>query len=224
MAQTVKHLPTVQETQVQSLGWEDLLEKEWQPTPVFLPGKSHTRRSLVGYSPWGHRVRHNWVTSLSLSLSKLEVWSQMEDYLPWDTIIHLNQNWVSGKDLGCSEEQRWKEEMYVAQKLLAGSQWASGLSVNLNISKYQYHFFSLQTNSTLFLSLCSETVIYFSVLWLIFLYVCKIEIHTKENFYYVFLLLYRIIYVCLYQFDYITVFLLSHMLFEGLGTLFFFWF
>ena len=28
MAQTVKCLPTMQETQVQSLGWEDLLEKE----------------------------------------------------------------------------------------------------------------------------------------------------------------------------------------------------
>ena len=25
------------------------------PTPVFLPGKSHGRRSLVGYSPWGHK-------------------------------------------------------------------------------------------------------------------------------------------------------------------------
>ena len=27
--------------------------REWQPTPVFLPGKSHGRRSLVGCSPWG---------------------------------------------------------------------------------------------------------------------------------------------------------------------------
>ena len=27
---------------------------EWQPTPVFLPGKSHGQKSLVGYSPWGH--------------------------------------------------------------------------------------------------------------------------------------------------------------------------
>ena len=26
---------------------------EWQPIPVFLPGKSHRQRSLVGYSPWG---------------------------------------------------------------------------------------------------------------------------------------------------------------------------
>ena len=29
---------------------------------VFLPGKSHGQRSLVGYSPWGHRrLRHNFV-------------------------------------------------------------------------------------------------------------------------------------------------------------------
>ena len=30
-----------------------ILEKEWQPTPVFLPGESHRRRSLVGYGPRG---------------------------------------------------------------------------------------------------------------------------------------------------------------------------
>ena len=29
--------------------------RKWQPTPAFLPGKSHGQRSLVGYSPWGHR-------------------------------------------------------------------------------------------------------------------------------------------------------------------------
>ena len=28
--------------------------RQWQPTPVFFPGKSHGRRSLVGCSPWGH--------------------------------------------------------------------------------------------------------------------------------------------------------------------------
>ena len=30
-----------------------LWRRKWQPTPVFLPGKSHGQRSLVGYSPWG---------------------------------------------------------------------------------------------------------------------------------------------------------------------------
>ena len=28
---------------------------KWQPTPVFMPGKSHELRSLVGYSPRGHK-------------------------------------------------------------------------------------------------------------------------------------------------------------------------
>ena len=29
--------------------------RKWQPTPVFMPGKSHGPRSLVGYSPWDHK-------------------------------------------------------------------------------------------------------------------------------------------------------------------------
>ena len=36
-------------------GSEDPLEKEWQLTPVFLPGIFHGQRSLVGYSSWGHK-------------------------------------------------------------------------------------------------------------------------------------------------------------------------
>ena len=51
MAQTVKRLLTTRETRVRSLGWEDPLEKEIA-TPVLLPGKSHGRRSVIGYSPW----------------------------------------------------------------------------------------------------------------------------------------------------------------------------
>ena len=39
--------------------------RKWQPTPVFLPGKSHGQRSLEGYSLWGRkRVRHDLVTKL----------------------------------------------------------------------------------------------------------------------------------------------------------------
>ena len=32
-----------------------ILRREWQPTPVFLPGEFHGQRSLAGYSPWGHK-------------------------------------------------------------------------------------------------------------------------------------------------------------------------
>ena len=54
-AQTVKHLPTMRETWVQSLVGKISWRRKWQPTPVFLPGKSPRWRSLVGYSPWGHK-------------------------------------------------------------------------------------------------------------------------------------------------------------------------
>ena len=37
--------------------------KKWQPSPVFLPGKSHGQRSLAGCSAWGHkRVGHDLAT------------------------------------------------------------------------------------------------------------------------------------------------------------------
>ena len=39
----------------QSLGREDAWRREQQPIPVFLLGKFHGQRSLVGYSPWGHK-------------------------------------------------------------------------------------------------------------------------------------------------------------------------
>ena len=42
----------MQEIQVQSLGWEDPLEKKIATHSRILPGRSHGQRSLVGYSPW----------------------------------------------------------------------------------------------------------------------------------------------------------------------------
>ena len=56
MAQQVKNPPAMQETQeVKVLPWVGKIpwRTEWQPTPVFLPGASHGRRNLVGYSSWG---------------------------------------------------------------------------------------------------------------------------------------------------------------------------
>ena len=43
------------DTQIPSLGWEGPLEKEWLPTPVFLPREFYGQRSLVGSSPWSHK-------------------------------------------------------------------------------------------------------------------------------------------------------------------------
>ena len=44
----------IQKTQVRSLGSGRFPgRRKWQPTPEFLPGKSHGQRSLAGYSPRG---------------------------------------------------------------------------------------------------------------------------------------------------------------------------
>ena len=51
----VKHLPTVGETQVLPLSWEDPLEKKMATTLVFLPGKFYGQGNLAGYNPWGRK-------------------------------------------------------------------------------------------------------------------------------------------------------------------------
>ena len=51
----IKNLPAMQETQVQSLGWEGPLEKGMATPPVFLPGEFQGQRSLANYSPWDHK-------------------------------------------------------------------------------------------------------------------------------------------------------------------------
>ena len=53
MAQTVKHLPIVWQTRVQSLGWEDLLEKEMATHSSVLAWRIPGMGSLVGCGLWG---------------------------------------------------------------------------------------------------------------------------------------------------------------------------
>ena len=55
VAQMVKNLPAVWETQVQSLGQEDPLEEEMATHSSSLAWKIPWIRSLAGYSPWGHK-------------------------------------------------------------------------------------------------------------------------------------------------------------------------
>ena len=40
--------------------------RKWQSTLVFLPEESHGQRNLASYSPWGHRVGHDWTTNTLL--------------------------------------------------------------------------------------------------------------------------------------------------------------
>ena len=55
VAQKVKRLPAMQETWVWFLGQEDPLEKGMATHSSILAWKIHGLKSLVGYSPWGHK-------------------------------------------------------------------------------------------------------------------------------------------------------------------------
>ena len=69
VAQLVKNLPLQCrrpefDPWVRKIPWR----RKWQPTQVFLPGKFHRQRSLVSYSPWGHKELD---MSEQLSLKKI---------------------------------------------------------------------------------------------------------------------------------------------------------
>ena len=105
MAQWVKNLPAMQETQIQvrSLGLEDPLEEEVATIPVFLPGKSHGQRSLVGYSSKGWTAkRWTWLSDwadIRRNPSKSKVFKKTT----WNMDIHplilmdfsINGSWLA---------------------------------------------------------------------------------------------------------------------------------
>ena len=66
------------ETQVQSLVRKISGRRKWQPTPVFLPGKSQGQRSLVDYSPWGHKESDTteWLNLPSYNATVWDTWQR----------------------------------------------------------------------------------------------------------------------------------------------------
>ena len=72
VAQTVENLPAMQETRVRSLGWENPLEKGMATCSSILPGKSHGRRSLAGYSSWSCKELDMTVRANTFTLCKAQ--------------------------------------------------------------------------------------------------------------------------------------------------------
>ena len=78
--QILYQLSYLQETRVQSLDGEDPWRREWQTTPVFLPGECHGQRRLAGYCPW--------VT---------KSWTQLSGYqILYESVIHFELIFVMG--------------------------------------------------------------------------------------------------------------------------------
>ena len=81
MVQNLPAMQGTQETQVQSLGGENPMEKEMAPHSSILPGKSLGQSSLVGYSPWGlERGGHNLATKQHLNHIPVDGLSCSQDF------------------------------------------------------------------------------------------------------------------------------------------------
>ena len=85
------------QSQVRKIPWR----RKWRPTPAFLPGKSWGERSLVGFSPCGHRVRHALGTKhvLLCTLSQHQMFA-----LLW--LVGLERD----REIQCSSLQKWKRK------------------------------------------------------------------------------------------------------------------
>ena len=65
------------------VGWR----RKWQPTPVSLPGESHGRRSLVGYSPQG-RKELDTTEQLHLSVRRIAIPAFLCFPFAWNIFFH----------------------------------------------------------------------------------------------------------------------------------------
>ena len=91
----VMNLPTVQWTQVWSLNWEDPWRKEWQPSPVFLPGEFHGQSSVVGYSPWCCKElgTTEWLTLSLFIIQRSTKWNKKKTKKPHHLLTLRYTKW-----------------------------------------------------------------------------------------------------------------------------------
>ena len=91
---------------VPSLSWDAPLGGGMAPTPVFLPGESHGKWSLAGYSPWGrkesdtieHTHTHTYIERIIIYIlfneegmathSSILAWRVPMDRRTWQAIVH----------------------------------------------------------------------------------------------------------------------------------------
>ena len=128
-------------------GWR----RQWQATPVLLPGKSHGWRILVGYSPWGHhesvateRLRFHFSLSRSgegngnpLQCSCLE--NPRDGRAWWAAVYGVAQSRTWLKQLSSSSSRCWWNTHLHLQKLATWTFICRGRTVIVLTFVKRYH-------------------------------------------------------------------------------------
>ena len=100
--------------------------RAWQPTPVFLPGESHGLRSLVGYSPWGHKesdTNEQLTVEVTNRFKRLDLIGRVPEELWIENIVQemviktipkkkkcKRAKWLSDEALQIAEQRRSKRQ------------------------------------------------------------------------------------------------------------------
>ena len=97
------------------------MSRKWQPSPVFLHGKSHVERSLVAYSPWGHKESDTTEQLSTMEKTKINFSSMCEfgqgvDFIRQFTESKRNlktgSNWVKHKSVKEIRDKKNKHPLF----------------------------------------------------------------------------------------------------------------
>ena len=94
--------------------------RKWQPTPVFLPGKSRGQKSLASYSPWGHRrVRHDLASKYQQCLGHDRTYKKETV----NELIHLVKKYLLSSYYEAGIGRYWEDKDKEMNSVPAPSEW-----------------------------------------------------------------------------------------------------
>ena len=114
--------------------------KQWHPTPVLLPGKSHEQRSLVGCSPWGRWGSgmtewlhfHFWLSCIGEGNGNPLQYSCLENPRDggawWAAVYGVAQSgtWLKRLSSSTSSDYIWRRQWHPTSVLLPGESQGQG--------------------------------------------------------------------------------------------------
>ena len=137
-----------QEPSVWFLGRKIPWRRKWQFTPVFLHGKSHGQRRLVGYSPWSwKRAKHNLVTAAAAakSLQSCPTLCDPIDGSPPGSPVHgiLQARTLERVAISFSNAGKWKQKVKLLSHVqLLATPWTAAYQAPLSMGFSRQEYWS----------------------------------------------------------------------------------
>ena len=130
VAQTVKSLPAVRKIWFHLRFGKILCRRKWQPTPVFLLGKSLGRSSLAGYSPWGSK-ESDTTERLHVLLSASSQWGFPQSLYTWENEFgSLELEARLDRLKGAETHRRRSSTEYISDEVQNMAWWSSRPSLS----------------------------------------------------------------------------------------------